>query len=78
MSGLRFLSARVGRLTLTAVICAVAVLAQSAVAGASPGGWGGFGDHGGGQIAVRLAIRKLPGLGSFVSQRELLDDSVGR
>ena len=26
-----------------------AVLAQSAVAGASPGGWGGFGDHGGGR-----------------------------
>ncbi len=49
MSGLRFLSGRVGRLTLTAVICAVAVLAQSAVAGASPGGWRGFGDHGGGR-----------------------------
>jgi len=46
MTGLRFLYARVGRLTLAAAICAVAVLAQSGLAGASTGRWGGFGDHG--------------------------------
>ncbi len=46
MTGVRFPSARVGRLTLGAVICVAAVLAQSAVAGASAGRWDGFGDHG--------------------------------
>ena len=49
MTGLRFLTARIGRLTLAATICAVAVLAQSAVAGASTGRWDGFGDHGNGR-----------------------------
>ncbi len=31
-----------------------------------------------GQVAVRLPVRGLRGRGSFVSQRRLLDDSVGR
>jgi hypothetical protein len=46
MTGHRFLSARVGRLTLGAATCAVVVLAQCAVARASRGRWDGFGDHG--------------------------------
>ncbi|HYB26389.1 MAG TPA: right-handed parallel beta-helix repeat-containing protein [Solirubrobacteraceae bacterium] len=46
MIGFRLLSARVRRLTLAAAICIVAVLAQSAVAGASTGRGDGFGDHG--------------------------------
>ncbi len=45
MTGLRFLTARVCRLTLAAAICGVVVLAQSAVAGASSGRWDGYGDH---------------------------------
>jgi Right handed beta helix region len=53
MTGLRFLSARLGRLALAAAVCAVAVLAQSAVAGASTGRWDGFGHHGmGGALYV--------------------------
>ena len=64
MTGVRFLSARVGRLTLGAAICIAAILAQSPAAGASAGRWDGFGDHGTGR-----ALYVSPSAGARAADR---------